>query len=75
MFFKHLLKSYIPVLVEATTAVFGHVFSPYGQKSAKAMWCLDVTDNTNTDHRRSLNDGHSFDDLLLVDLLGIKINK
>jgi len=56
----------IPVLVEATFALIGQVLSPDSANGVKTSGSLLVTNNTNNDHRRSLKDGNSLKDLLLV---------
>merc|ERR1712045_773352 len=57
-----------PVLVEATLAFLAQVLSPDGLQCTQTTWGLDVTDKANSDHGWGFNDGHSLDDVLLVDL-------
>jgi len=56
----------VPVLVETTFALVGKVLSPDGGNAVKTTRGFLVTDNTNNDHRRSLKNGDSLKDLLLV---------
>lgn len=56
----------LPVLVETTTAFFRKMLSPYCSQGSQTVWSLDVTDNTNYDHRRCFQNCYSLDDLLLV---------
>jgi hypothetical protein len=67
-----LLLRPVPVLVEATLDLVGEVLGPNGGEGTKTTGSLDVTDNTNDDHRGGLDDGDSLDDLLLVHLCGKK---
>lgn len=67
-----LLLGAVPVLVEAATDFVGKMLSPDGGEGTKTTGSLDVTNNTNDDHRRSLNDADSLDDLLLVHLCMIE---
>lgn len=60
--------SYIPVLVEATTALLGQVLGPDIDQSTQTEWSLDVANGTNNNHWWSLQDGNGFNDLLLVNL-------
>ena len=59
----------VPVLVEATLALVGKVLSPDGGDAVKTGGGVLVADDTDDDHRRSLKDGHSLKDLLLVQQL------
>ena len=65
---ESLLLALVPVLVETTLARIVHMFSKNGGESAETLGSLDVTDNTNNNHRRSFEDGDSFDNFLLVGL-------
>lgn len=67
--------SYIPVLVEATTALLRQVLGPDIDQSTQTEWSLDVADGTNNNHWWSLQDGNGFDDLLLVNLCGIEVKQ
>ena len=44
------------------------MFSPDSFESSHTTWCLDISNNSNTHHRGSLNDGDRLHHLLLVDL-------
>merc|ERR1712045_505060 len=57
-----------PVLVEATFAFLAQVLSPDGLECTKTTWGLDVSDKTDGDHGWGLNNCHSLDDVLLVQL-------
>src|SRR5690606_21294609 len=55
-----------PVLVEATEDIGSEVLGESAGESAATTGSLDVADNADNTDRGSLNDGDSFDDLLLV---------
>jgi hypothetical protein len=55
-------------LVEATFDFVGEMLGPDGGKRSETTRSFDVTDDTDDDHRRGLDDGDSFDDLSLVHL-------
>merc|ERR1719234_190545 len=55
-----------PVLVEPPLAFLSNVLSPDSLKCPHAARSLDVSNNTDGDHGRGLDDGHVFDNLLLV---------
>jgi len=61
-----LLLGLIPVLVESSSTIFAEMLSKDGLEDAQTLRCLDVTHDTNHDHRRCLEDGNSFDNLFLV---------
>lgn len=63
-----LLLRPVPVAVEATLDFVGKVLGPDGGERSKTTGGLDVTDNTDDNHRRSLDDSGGLDDLLLVHL-------
>jgi hypothetical protein len=63
-----LLLGLVPVLVESSLDFVGQVFSPDGGQGSKTSGGLDVTDNTNDDHGRGLDDGNGLDDFSLVHL-------
>lgn len=67
--------SYIPVLVEATTALLRQVLGPDIDQSTQTEWSLDVADGTNNNHWWCLQDGNGFDDLLLVNLCGVEVKQ
>ena len=56
----------VPVLVASALEFFTQVLSENSGESAKTVGGLDVSDNTNNDHGRGLNDGNGVDDFLLV---------
>ena len=56
----------LPVLVEAASAFIAEMFSKDSLEGTLARWSLDVTNNTNDNHGRSLNDGDSLNNFLLV---------
>jgi hypothetical protein len=58
----------VPVFVEATAHFLAQMVSPHGGEGAKTTGSLDVANNSDNNHRRGLNDGHSLHNLLLVDL-------
>lgn len=62
-----LLRS-VPVLIEATLNLVGEVLGPDGGEGSKTTGSLDVADHTDDNHRRSLDDGDSLNDLTLVHL-------
>ena len=57
-----------PTLVEAAAGLLAKVLGPHGVEGAEALGGLDVADNANDVHGGSLDDGHSLDNLLLVEL-------
>jgi len=59
---------YIPVLVEATTALLGQMLGPHVDEGTQTEGSLDVADGTDHNHGRGLQNGDSLDHLLLVDL-------
>jgi len=63
-----LLLRPVPVAVEATLDFVGKVLGPNGGEGSETAGSFDVTDDTNDDHRRSLDDGGGLDDFLLVHL-------
>lgn len=65
---ESLLLRAVPVLVEATLDLVGQMLSPDGGERAETAGSLNITDNTDGDHRRRLDDGDGLNDLLLVHL-------
>jgi len=61
-----LLLALVPVLVEPTAALVREVLGEDGGKGTEPTGGLDVSDNSDDDHRRGLDNGDSVDDLLLV---------
>merc|ERR1719336_391117 len=57
-----------PVLVEPPLGLFADVLGPDGLESPHTPGGLNVSNNTDADHGRSLEDGDGLDNLLLVDL-------
>eukprot|EP01084_Bolivina_argentea_P258174 435147_1 len=62
------LGGLLVVLVEAALELGAHVVGPDGAEALVADGGLTVSDDTDDDHRGSLEDGDGLDDLLLVDL-------
>lgn len=58
----------IPVLIEATADIITQVLSPHSSQRAKPTRGLDVSNQPNNDHGRSLNNGDGLDDFFLVHL-------
>jgi hypothetical protein len=63
-----LLLGLVPVLVETSLDLVGKVLGPHGGEGTKASWGLDVTNGTNNDHWRSVNNGGGLNNLTLVHL-------
>lgn len=57
-----------PVLVKPSPTIFGQVFGKNRLEWPQSFRSLDVANDTEDDHWRSLQDGHGFDNLLLIDL-------
>jgi len=64
-----LLLADAPVLVEAALALVADVLSPHGTDRAETARSVLVADKTDNNHGRSLDDGHTLEDLLLVEEL------
>jgi len=58
----------VPVLVESALDLIGQVSSPHGGEGTETVGGGDVANNTNSNHGRSLQDGHGLDGVLLVEL-------
>lgn len=58
----------VPVLVESALHLVRQVTSPDSGEGAKTVGSLDVTNNANNSHGRSLKDSHSLHSVLLVEL-------
>merc|ERR1711976_595211 len=65
---ESLLLAAVPVFVETTFDRFRQMFSPDSGEGAKTTRGFVVTNQTNDNHRRSFDDGDSFDGFLLVEL-------
>lgn len=63
-----LLLGSVPVLVESPLELVRKVLGPNGGERSETSGGLDVTDNTNDDHGRGLDNGDSLDNLSLVHL-------
>ena len=58
----------VPVGVEATLELLAEMSSPDSLEGTQASWGLHIADDASHDHGRSLQDGHSLHNLLLVGL-------
>jgi hypothetical protein len=67
-----LLLRPVPVLVEPPLQLVRQVLGPDGGQRPQTSGGLDVSDNTNDDHRRGLDDGGSLDNLSLVHLCEVE---
>lgn len=65
-------NSLLPVLVESSATILGQMLCPDSGEGAQTVRSLDVADNADDDHRRSLQNRHSLDNLLLVHLCKVK---
>jgi len=63
---ERLLLRAIPVLIQATTAIFRDVFGPDGLQRSQAARSLDVADDTYDNHRWRLQKRNGFDSFFLV---------
>jgi len=63
-----LLLRLVPVLVETPLALFRQMLCPDSLECTHATWGINVTHNTNTDHGRRFQDGHTLNYFLPVDL-------
>jgi len=63
-----LLLGGVPSLVETATGLISNVLCPDGANGAETLGGLDVSNNTNDDEGRGLQDGDGLNDLLLVHL-------
>ena len=61
-----LLLALVPVLVAAALEFFRQVLGKDGGERAETIGRFDVTDDTNDDHGRRLDDGNGVDDFALV---------
>jgi hypothetical protein len=67
-----LLLRPVPVLVEPPLQLVRQVLGPDGGQRPQTSGGLDVSDNTNDDHGRGLDDGGSLDNLSLVHLCEVE---
>lgn len=65
---ESLLLGAVPILVEAALDLLREVLGPDGRERAQATGRLDVANDADDDHGRSVDDGDGLDDLLLVHL-------
>ena len=63
-----LLLGAVPPLVESAASLIADVLGPDSTNGTKTSWSLDVTNNTNDDDRRGLEDGDGLNNFLLVHL-------
>ena len=56
----------VPILVATTLELFAQVLSKDGGESPQSTGGFEVSNNTNNDHRRCLENGYGIDDLTLV---------
>ena len=59
---------YLPILVESSLALLSNMLSPDCLQGSETTGSLNISNHSNADNWRSLNDSTSLDDLLLVDL-------
>ena len=57
---------FLPVLVEAASAFFAQMLGEDGLERTKTTRSLDVPDETNAFHRRSLNNSYGLNHFFLV---------
>ena len=65
---ESLLLGVIPILVESALDLLGKMTSPDCGECAEAVWCGDVSYNTDNNHWGRFQDGDGLDSLLLVKL-------
>ena len=56
----------VEVLVESSLTLFGQMLGEDGGKGTETSWGLNVSNNTNDNHRWGLNNGDGVNDFLLV---------
>jgi hypothetical protein len=64
---RRLIK-YLPVLVETAAAILAQMLGKDSLQRSGTTRSVDVSNNTNNDHRRSFKDGDGLNNFLLVDL-------
>eukprot|EP00736_Rhodelphis_marinus_P002706 Rmarinus@m.23776 len=65
---KGMLFRLVPVLVESATALIGNMLGPHRLQRTETTRSLNVSNNTNHNHRRGFDHGNGLDSLLLVKL-------
>jgi hypothetical protein len=68
VFGEGFLLAVTPVAVKAAAAFLAQVLSPNGSDASETVGSLTVANETNAHHGWGLDDGHGFDDFLLVHL-------
>jgi len=68
VFGEGLLLGFGPVFVESSSDIFREMLGPDGCQRAKSLGSVDVSNNTNGNHRRSFQDGNGFNNFFLVEL-------
>jgi len=63
---ESLLLGFVPVLVESSLAFFADVLGEDGLESTESTWSFNVSDSTNHNHGRGLQDSDGIDNLLFV---------
>jgi len=63
---ESLLLGFVPVLVESSLAFFADVLGEDGLESTEPTWSFNVSDSTNHNHGRGLQDSDGIDNLLFV---------
>ena len=63
---ESLLLGSVPVLVESAQALVADEVSPNGGQGTETLRSVDVSNDTNNNHRRALNNGHSLAGLAVV---------
>jgi len=67
-------EKYLPILVEAATAVLSQMLGKDSLQRSWSTWSLNVANNTNNDHRRSFQDSDGLDNFLLVNFRARLVN-
>merc|ERR1711935_1049309 len=65
---ESLLLALRPVLVESSFGFLSNMFCPNSFQGTQSPWGFNVSDHSDAHDGRSLDDGDSFDNFLLVDL-------
>lgn len=69
---ESLLLRGVPVGVEATASIVGQMLGKDRLQGTKTSRSFDVANHSDQGHRRCLDDGHSLNDFLLVDLCSVE---